>query len=634
MSGEVRAPELEAGLGWLNTERALRLSHELRGQVVVLDFWTYCCINCMHILPDLSFLEHKYAAQPVTFIGVHSAKFSNEASTETIRQAILRYEIQHPVVVDDRMTIWRAYAVRSWPTVVVIDSRGYVVGTFAGEGNREKLDSAIAEALAQGRSSGTLSAGPLTFRKEADVRGANALAFPGKVLADAASGRLYVADSNHNRIVIAKLPDENGRAKVLAVVGSGEIGAEDGPANRATFHHPQGMATGQGNLYVADTENHLLRAIDLASLEVTTIVGTGKMTYDWAGGLMGTEQGINSPWDMAIEGSTLYVAMAGTHQIWRIDLPVGFSRALAGNGRENLADGPTETSAFAQPSGICLLNGKLYVADSEVSAIRGIDMASEKVFTVMGEGLFSFGDVDGVHPKAKLQHPLGVAAWNHSLVVADTYNHKIKLVDPAARSVRTLCGTGRPGTATGGDAAAFFEPGGVSVIGDDVYVADTNNHRIVRVNLKTQACREIAFDGLEAAGVSDAGSRRSETETVLMAEPVAFAAVDVELVLDIQLPAGFHLNADAAWMVRVVNRGSTITQKTGRSASLPFRIPVPMSAFAEPHSDDAVWDVTASLGYCTDAKHGVCVPGELRWLLPVKRNGTARSVTLHGRVSA
>jgi thiol-disulfide isomerase/thioredoxin len=613
MSGTVRAPALDAGLGWLNTDRLLKLDGELRGQVVVLDFWTYCCINCMHILPDLAYLEHKYASEPVVFIGVHSAKFANEASRETIRAAILRYEIKHPVVIDDQMKIWRAYAARSWPTVVIIDSRGYVIGQVAGEGNREIVDQTIAQALEQGRAAGTLAKGPLTIRREAGVRAASGLAFPGKVFADPETGWLFVADSNHNRIVIAEMPDAQGRARVIRVVGSGEVGADDGPADRATFNHPQGLCTGHGNLYVCDTENHLIRRIDLETFEVSTIVGTGKMTYDFAGGGMGTGQGINTPWDVVREGSTLYVAMAGQHQIWRIDLPVGFARALAGSGRENIVDGPTETSAFAQSSGICVMGGKLYVADSEVSAIRCIDLATERVSTVIGEGLFSFGDVDGVHPKAKLQHPLGVAAWGMSLVVADTYNHKIKLVDPGARSARTLYGTGKAETESLQGGPAFFEPGGVSVAGDELFVADTNNHRVVRINLKTSAWCEVVFDGLAAPCEKGAGAAK-----IIRAEPTAVAAGrDVELVLDIRLPSDAHLNPEAPWSVRVTGDGTALAQRTGKSNAFPLTVSVPAAAVRT----GCDWSVEAAFAYCTDGDKALCIPCHVAWSVPIRADG-------------
>jgi len=623
----VRAPELETPLGWLNTDRPLRFDGELRGQVVVLDFWTYCCINCIHVLPDLAWLEHKYAAEPVTFIGVHSAKFHNEANRETIRAAILRYEIQHPVVIDDNMKIWRAYAARSWPTLVVIDSAGYVAGQLAGEGNRDALDKAIAAALASGRAAGTLATGPLSVQKDASVRATGGLAFPGKVCADAANGRLYVADSNHNRVVVAELPDEQGRCRLVRVVGSGEVGRADGPAESATFNHPQGLAAAHGRLYVADTENHLIRAIDLETFEVSTAVGTGELDNDRAGGGMGAGQGINSPWDIAIEGSTLYVAMAGAHQIWRIDMPVGFARAFAGSGRENLVDGPTETSALAQPSGICAAGGNLYVADSEASAVRRIDMATEQVSTIIGEGLFSFGDVDGAAPKAKLQHPLGIAPHGMTLLVADTYNHKIKRIDPGARTLTTLFGTGAAGASTADGRPAFFEPGGLSVLGDDLYVADTNNHRILWIGLASGCWRELVFEGLEPPTRSDASDEERRIESPAAAiDPDQ----DVRLIIHPALPAGMKLSAEAPWSVRVRSGGGgsgggTLMQQTGRADRLPIEVAIPARTGRVP----GTWLIDAAMAACAEGDTGVCVPLRFAWRVPLER-GADRSIVVAG----
>ncbi|MGB0714669.1 MAG: thioredoxin-like domain-containing protein [Phycisphaerae bacterium] len=619
----VHAPELDTNLGWLNTERPLRFDGDLKGQVVVLDFWTYCCINCIHILPDLKFLEEKYRDRPVCFIGVHSAKFTNEASRETIRAAILRYEIEHPVVIDDNMKIWRDFAARSWPTLVVVDSRGYVAMHVAGEGNRDAVDQAVAEALSQGETAGTLASSPLKLHKEAVVPAATGLCFPGKVLADDSLGKLFVADSNHNRIVIADLPDANGVARVEQVVGNGEIGAQDGEPEQATFDHPQGLATGQGKLYVADTENHLIREIDLENGHVRTAVGTGEMCNDRAGGGMGTQQGLNSPWDLDIEGSTLYVAMAGVHQIWRIDMPVGFARAFAGSGRENLVDGPTETAALAQPSGICTAGGHIYFADSEVSAVRGIDMNLENVFTVIGEGLFSFGDVDGAHPKAKLQHPLGIDAWGSSLIIADTYNHKIKAVDQKARTVRTLYGTGQPGTGTNDGDLQMFEPGGISICGDLLYVADTNNHRIVQINLKTNEWKEIAFEGLERPTTD----QQAEVNAI-KAETMAIAAdSDVSVQLDIALPDQAHLNEEAPWSVRIASNGHVIAQHTGKSKGMPLTIMVP----ADSVKPNDPWMIEASFAYCTEDEN-LCIPASVRWNVPIAIEGSAASMTLQATV--
>src|SRR5207244_3715407 len=148
------APELDGGVAWLNTAGPIRL-RDLRGKIVVLDFWTLCCINCMHTLPDLTKLEKKYPNQLVV-IGVHTAKFENERDTESIRKAVLRYEITHPVVNDAAMRIWRTYEVQSWPTLYLIDPEGYIVGRGSGEGLYEALDAAIAKQIKVHRAKKTL----------------------------------------------------------------------------------------------------------------------------------------------------------------------------------------------------------------------------------------------------------------------------------------------------------------------------------------------------------------------------------------------------------------------------------------------------------------------------------------------
>src|SRR3954466_7930000 len=247
--GRVRAPELDGGRDWLNTDKPLSLA-ALKGKVVLLDFWTYGCVNCMHIIPDLKRLEQKYANQLVV-IGVHSAKFSNEKETDNIRQIILRYELEHPVVNDADFTIWNAYSVRAWPTQYLIDPAGYIVGLVRGEGNYELLDAAIGKTVEEFRKRGELNEQPLSLALERAKVGDLPLAFPGKVLADEKSDRLFIADSNHNRIVVTKLD-----GTLVETIGAGARGAEDGAFETASFYRPQGLALDGDSLYVADTENH------------------------------------------------------------------------------------------------------------------------------------------------------------------------------------------------------------------------------------------------------------------------------------------------------------------------------------------------------------------------------------------
>jgi DNA-binding beta-propeller fold protein YncE len=484
--GAIKAPELDGGVAWLNTDQPVKLK-DLRGKIVVLDFWTLCCINCIHTLPDLAKLEKKYENE-VVVIGVHSAKFDNEKETQSIRKAILRYEITHPVVNDAEMKIWNTYDVHSWPTLVLIDPEGNFIGKAAGEGNYDVLDKNIAKLIKTHKEKKTLNEKPIKFALERDRQGP--LFFPGKVLADGAGKRLFIADSTHHRIVVTDL---NG--KKLDIAGVGEAGRADGAFDQASFNDPQGMALKGETLFVADRKNNLIRALDLKTRTVKTIAGTGKQGDDRTGSGPGTSMGLNSPWDLLLIGNNLYIAMAGHHQIWVMDLAKNVVSRFAGSGIENIRDGSLTTACFAQPSGLATDGKNLYVADSEVSAIRAVPLDGQgAVRTIVGKGLFDFGDIDGVGNVVRLQHALGVVFHEGKLYVADTYNSKLKEIDPAKRSCAAFLG-GSSGWFTG---PTFNEPAGISIADGKLYVADTNAHRIRVVDLKTKAVTTLPLTGVEA----------------------------------------------------------------------------------------------------------------------------------------
>lgn len=491
------APELEGGIAWLNTAGPIRIK-DLRGKVVILDFWTLCCINCIHTLPDLAKLEKKYPKELVV-IGVHSAKFKNERDTESIRKAILRYEISHPVVNDADMRIWRNYGVEAWPSLFLIDPEGYVVGQGSGEGLYEALDRRIAELIKVHKAKKTLNEKPLRFElARFQERGDSPLFFPGKVLADAAGKRLFIADSTHHRIVITDLD-----GKKIAVAGAGEPGKEDGPFDRAGFNDPQGMALQGETLYVADRKNHLIRALDLKAQTVRTVAGTGEQGDRFSRFTRrgpATKTGLNSPWDLWLDGGLLYIAQAGFHQLWVLDLAGEVLAPYAGDGRERIVDGALAKASFAQPSGLAGDGKVLYVADSEGSVIRAVGLGGKgQVQTFVGPecgtNLFDFDDKDGVGREVRLQHALGVAYHDGKLYVADTYNSKIKVVDPVKRSCTTLLGGETDGWLAG---PLFNEPGGLSAAGGKLYVADTNAHRIRVIDLRTKAVTTLQLQGVEA----------------------------------------------------------------------------------------------------------------------------------------
>lgn len=480
------APELDGGIAWLNTAGPLRLK-DLRGKVVLLDFWTFCCINCIHILPDLAKLEKKYANELVV-IGVHSAKFENEKDTAAIRKAMLRYEIAHPVVNDANMAIWRAYRARSWPSYVLIDPEGYMVLHESGEGMYDELDREIARQIRIHKAKRTLNSRPMKFQLVRES-GSSPLFFPGKVLADPAGKRLFIADSTHHRIVITDLD-----GKKIAIAGTGVPGKTDGSFDKAQFNDPQGMVLKGDLLFVADRKNHLIRALDLKSRTVVTAAGTGEQGRDREGDGPALSIGLNSPWALHLDGNRMFIAMAGHHQIWVMDLLRDRIAAYAGDGGEDIVDGPLARSRFAQPSGLASDGRVLYVADSETSSIRAVPLTGRgEVRTLVGLDLFKFGDVDGIGDTVRLQHALGVAYDDGKLYIADTYNSKIKVLDPTRREVKTFLG----GPAAKGEERLFNEPGGISIADGKLYVADTNAHRIRVVDLKTKKVTTLPLTGVE-----------------------------------------------------------------------------------------------------------------------------------------
>ena len=439
-------------------------------------------------------LEREFSEELIV-IGVHSAKFTAEKVSKNLRAAVQRLELHHPVINDGEHQVWEQYAVRAWPTLMLVDPQGRVFAKHEGEFPLEPMRVALAGLIAQYDAEGLLDRRPLTLDQLPP--GGGTLRFPGKVLADAASDRLFIADSGHNRILVADLDGH-----VAAVIGDGEPGFNDGPAAQARFDHPQGLAfdAASETLFVADESNHAIRAIALAGDHVTTVAGTGEQGYDRLGSGPGREVAVSSPWDLALIGQRLWIAMAGTHQLWALDLTTGRVGAAAGTGAESIHDGPLREATFAQPSGLSASDGTIYVADSESSSIRAVDPGNDQVRRLVGRGLFDFGDVDGVAGQARLQHPLGVAATMEArtplVFVADTYNDKLKRLDPVARQVVSWAG-GDAGHEDGDLATArFWEPSGLSLAGSQLYVADTNNHAVRLVDVDAGSVTTLEITGV------------------------------------------------------------------------------------------------------------------------------------------
>lgn len=645
------APEFPDDLQWLNTDRPLRL-RELRGKLVLLDFWTYGCINCLHILPDLKRLEAKYARELVV-IGVHTAKYGNEAVLANLHQAVRRYGIQHPVINDREARVWSAYRVPGWPTQILIDPNGNILQGFIGEYHDQRLDRLIADTIALHRQRGTLrDAAPLPIVTSPSAPD-TPLRYPGKVLADAASSHLWIVDTQHHRIILSTL-DGN----VLAVVGRGAAGSADGDFASATFRQPQGLALQNGQLYVADTSNHLVRRIDLTTQRVDTIAGTGVRAREFNVPGYGRAAQLNSPWDLHRQGNALYMAMAGMHQIWRLDLETTYVEPFAGTGREALIDDMHVDAAFGQPSGLSGDGTHLYVADTEVNAIRAVSLDPDGMTTTLsGGGLFTFGDRDGMGREARLQHPLGIAAVDGGVYVADTYNHKIKFLDnisyeshsgralkrPDAPTghLKTVAGTGMAGWRDGAAAQAqFYEPGGLSAAAGQLYVADTNNHRVRVVDLHTLVVTTLPLRGLTPPeNVAGAPSGEDDlTEVLRLSEQSLPASIRTAMRIALHAPAGWQVNAHAPGLlaVTVKGRGAGVPDAYAKKIlrPMPPQLEVPLQT--APAGTVALLRVDLNFVLCRKVNQAVCVPRQIAWEVPVRSRSQAvqTELILHDRMAS
>ncbi len=612
-AGTEAAPDFPGDLDWLNVARPVSLA-DLRGKVVLLDFWTYGCINCIHIIPDLKRLEEQYADELVV-VGVHSAKFENEGETDNIRNIVARYDIQHPVVNDKDFLVWRQWGAQAWPTLVLIDPNGNIVGGHSGEGIyavfQPVIDSLVEEFDAQDRVDRT----PLDLVLEKEALPDSVLSFPGKVLADGDGGRLFVADTNHHRILVTDLAT----GEVLDVAGSGLPGYLDGGFGVAEFDQPQGMALAEDGrtLYLADTGSHAIRALDLETRQVSTLLGTGDQAarYPPLPGF-GPDVAITSPWDVALDRGTLYIAMAGSHQIWALNLETSGASWFAGSGRESTLNGRRLDAELAQPSAVVVLSdGSIAFADSESSSIRKADPGEAGETGILAgsdTNLFEFGDVDGIGTEARLQHPLGLEFAEGALWVADTYNSKIKQLDPATGRISTLSG-GDQGWADGtGTGASFSEPGGISYAAGRLYVADTNNHAVRVVDLESGEVSTRVLFGIERFPSAADDERR-----VVELDGVVVASGPGELRIDVGLPEGYKFNELAPFAMTWSADGSTILEGDRSIVAPEF----PLTVAAVFGDGDLAADLT--IYYCTDDAGSLCFLDQVRVEVEVRTSDGA-----------
>jgi thiol-disulfide isomerase/thioredoxin len=578
----VRAPELK-GRRWLNTgDRDLSLA-DFRGRFLLLDFWTFCCINCLHVLDELRPLEDKYG-DALVVVGVHSPKFAHEAEAAAVTAAVERYEVAHPVLDDPELVTWQNYTARAWPTLVLVDPNGYIVAQYSGEGHAHALDAQLAVLIAQHEEAGTLTRGRSPY--VAPVPAPTDLRYPAKVVALPGGGFL-VADAGHHSVV--ELAAD--ATTVVRRIGTKERGLVDGPPDEAAFSEPNGLALlppqvaaeAGYDVVVADTVNHALRGVTLATGAVRTLVGDGRQ---WMPG-DGTDV-LSSPWDVVWWRDRVWIAMAGVHQLWTFDPVTGRTEVAAGTTYEGLRDGAREQAWFAQPSGLAADGDRLWLADSETSALRWLDT---EVRTAIGTGLFDFGLRDGKADEALLQHPLGVTLLpDGTVAIADTYNGALRRYDPGSGTVETM-------------ATGLAEPSGAVVHGNELLVVESAAHRLTRIPL-------------------GASARPDEFGTTTRRPPMEVAAGEVTLEVVFSPPPGQKLDERYGPATRLVVSSTPealLREGAGDSVELTRRLVI------DGRVGDGVLHVAAQAASCDNSaavEFPACHLHRQDWGVPVRVTGS------------
>jgi DNA-binding beta-propeller fold protein YncE len=457
------APDFPGALEWFGVDQPVELS-VLRGRVVLLDVGTFSSPAYPHSLSGLRQLRNRFHDELV-ILCVHVPAFPAERRSRHVLKAVNRLHVPFPVINDAREELCRLYGITGRPARVLIDREGCLVGTLTGTGKLSRLEQVIAHQL--DRQGGTEKTAALPIRLKQNAEPRSELCFPGRLVV--ARDRIYLSDAGHHRVLVTSLDGH-----VLRQYGGEGEGFIDGEGGSAAFSNPQGMAIADEFLFVADTGNHALRRINLRTDEVVTLAGNGKPAGQFSGpGTVPAQSALHSPADVVYSRGRLFISMTGMHQIWSLSLLTNTLEMFSGCGREGLQDGPPDKACFAQPGGMTVSDGRLYVVDATTSAVRCLNPDNGHVSTLVGDGLYSCGNRDGRGTTARLQFPLDIAsdAVQGMLWVSDTYNNRIRRIGINSGVVSSIL-PGRP----------LDEPGGLAFDGNTLYIANTNAHEVLRVN--------------------------------------------------------------------------------------------------------------------------------------------------------
>lgn len=534
MSGNLTyGPDFPYDLEWINSDRPLLLLDDLQGHVVLLHFWTSSNVNSHHSFSTLGYLEQRFVDRAFVVIGVHTPKFDREKDPDHVLAAVRRHGLRHPVVIDEHRDMWKDYSIRAWPSFVLIDASGRIRFSGGGEPDRERMAAAVAGLLDDAAATGHEPYTTITFDEYDAPVSLRGLRFPAGIAHDSVRNLLWVADSGRQRILALDI--ESGA--VQTVVGAGVPGAADGSLAEACFFEPRGLCVVEDSVYVADAGNHLIRCIEPEKDRVETALGTGRALVDLTGGEAGLSQSINSPWDVVAQGDHFYIAAAGNNQIWRMERESGIAQSFVGSGKRGLDDGPGLEAVLAQPAGLAVNEDRLAFVDTDSSSLRCVDLASGEVTSLVRGDLFSWGDDDGESPR--LQYPLAVAWHGDDLIIADTYNDKIRRWRSSERDVETLD-------------VEVRRPEGLCVVDGTLFVSDTGNHRLLRVDLATGAQSTMELSGVPIASTAFA------TEFAKCVPIELAPGVDATLRLPMDLPPRAVLQPNTSATLEVANREGSV----------------------------------------------------------------------------
>lgn len=459
------APELNEQLHWLNSEPQSLAGQ--RGRILALVFWNASSVYSQNMIDELARIRARHPVG-LSILGIHLPKFDAEVDDRVVLKALNRQRISFPVANDRNWITWQHFGITRWPSVALIDSEGVVRDIVTGDDNGEVLERKIAELIDEASSSHSLVEHPFRPKNQEEK---TALLFPsGLAVTDT---HLYVSDTAHHRVL-----ECTHQGRILREFGTGHPDLNDGPANEAAFNSPRGLCLIRETLYIADTGNHALRRVNLISGEVVTLLGSGKPGQAKEGvSKHSSENSLNMPWGLSGSNDKLYMALAGSNQIWEYELGNARMRFIAGTGDLGIADGPGRNALFAQPTNLALVQQTLYVVDSATSSVRAIQLQQGMVQTLVGHGLYEFGDQDGERREARMQYPQAIALDPNSPVlwIADTYNGSL-------RKLRL----GGGGMTTQQLPHSLNQPTALAVGSGALWIADAGAHEVLRYDLGTE----------------------------------------------------------------------------------------------------------------------------------------------------